>query len=257
MFLEKVAVEKRAEVTASREKQPLEKLKAMASNQEDGRSLVQALAQPGVRIIAEVKKKSPSAGDLGCRLSPTELARAYESAGASAISVLTDGPHFGGSLADLTDVKNATSLPVLRKDFIIDEYQLYEAKAAGADAVLLIAALLSPEELSALLETARAIGLDALVEVHDEEDLEKALATDARLIGINCRNLRTLEVDTKTFFEMAHRVPGNRLIVAESGISSNRELRALASAGFAGALIGSSLTKSADPAEKLKELIEA
>lgn len=271
MFLERVAAEKRAEVETRKRLRPLEELRDAHSAGGRGvprnaqgpggrgvrRGLIEAIEAPGMSVIAEVKRKSPSAGDFGSSMTAGEIAAAYESAGAAAISVLTDEPHFGGSLEDLSEVRKVVGLPLLRKDFIIDEYQLHEARAYGADGVLLIAGMLKFGELNNLLEEARALGLDALVEVHDEVDLEKALATDARLIGINSRNLMTLEIDTSIFFELKELIYEDRLLVAESGISEPSQVKELDEAGFHGALIGSALMRSGDPKYMLSELIGA
>lgn len=253
MFLDDVKVEKRIEVDRAKSRMPLERL-ASASAGKPGASLEAALRAPGMNIIAEVKRRSPSAGNFATAMTPSELAAAYERAGASAISVLTDNLHFGGSLDDLEEVGRATNLPVLRKDFIVDEYQLYEAKTRGADACLLITTMLDLDEFIRLFELAKALSLDVLVEVHDEADLEKALAVDAPVVGINCRNLRTLEVNLDIFFRLVSLVPKDRLVVAESGISEPDQLRALEEAGFAGALIGSALMRSGDPEYTLAKL---
>lgn len=206
------------------------------------------------RIIAEVKKASPSKGIIRPDFDPVAIARSYESAGAAAISVLTDEEFFQGHLDYLTDCREAVSLPVLRKDFTIDEFQIFEARHAGADAVLLIAALLDTGKLTDFRLLAESLGMTALVEVHDEVELESALASGAAVIGINNRNLQTFEVTLDTTFRLAPRIPPGKVIVSESGIATNDDLRLLADAGVYAALVGESLMRAADPGEKLKEL---
>lgn len=257
MFLDAVAVEKRAEVGVAKLKKPLRDLIREVSGlpARSTTTLAESIASPGLGIIAEIKRRSPSRGNLGCEMSTAELARAYERAGAAAISVLTDSAHFGGSLADLREARKSTGLPLLRKDFIIDEYQLFEARAYGADAVLLIAGLLGSEELARFLSVAREIGLDALVEVHNEEELERAVNAGADIIGVNSRDLKTLTVDTAVFYDLIPLIPEGRLSVAESGISEPEELRALRELGADAALIGAALTGCGDPERKLKELV--
>ncbi len=198
-------------------------------------------------LIAEVKRRSPSAGTISAGLDPVAHARAYAAAGASAISVLTDGPYFGGSLADLEAVAAAVPVPCLRKDFILDELQLLEARVAGASAVLLIVRALSQERLVALLAAARAAGLAALVEVHDAAELDRALDTDARYLGVNSRNLDTFAIDVRAAWALLGRIPADRVAIAESGMASEADVRAAAAAGADGVLIGTALSGAADP----------
>ena len=205
-----------------------------------------ALARPGLSIVAEHKRRSPSAGTIREDLTLEEVVDAYQRAGAAAVSVLTEGPHFGGSLGDLCAARRTTALPLLRKDFIVDVYQLHEALAAGADAVLLIVAALTDSELGRLHEQAAALGLAALVEIHDQDELERAARIGARLIGINNRDLTTLEVDTRRTLELAPRVPDGSLIVAESGFTRSGELEQLSNAGIDAVLVGEALMRSAD-----------
>ena len=207
------------------------------------------------RIIAEVKKASPSKGVIREDFDPAAIARGYEAAGAAALSVLTDQNFFQGHISHLTDCRAATSLPTLRKDFIVDECQIEQARAAGADAVLLIAALLDTDALRSFREKAESLGMAALVEAHDERELESALTSGARIVGINNRDLRTFEVNFETTFRLAPRIPPGRIIVSESGIRSNDHLRRLADAGVDAALIGETLLMAPDPAQKLRELI--
>jgi indole-3-glycerol phosphate synthase len=217
-----------------------------------------AAARPdraGIAVIAEVKRRSPSKGDLAPGLDPAALARDYETGGAACLSVLTDAEFFGGSAADLQAARSACSLPVLRKDFTVVEADLYDARIMGADAVLLIVAALSDEELARFTALAGALGLAALVEVHDEEELRRALDAGAALIGVNQRDLRTFEVDTARAERVRAAVPAGVTTVAESGIRTGEDLRRLAAAGFDAALIGETLVVSGDPRRALRELL--
>jgi len=206
------------------------------------------------RIIAEIKRRSPSRGELRDGFDPAGIARAYADAGAAAISVLTDAHYFGGSLEVFRQVRAAVELPLLRKDFLIDEYQLDEARVAGADAVLLIVAALPAERLAALQVHAEALGLDALVEVHDASELEVALEVGARVIGINNRDLQSFEVDLATTEALAPRVGAGRTVVAESGIFTAQDVRRLAAAGAHAHLVGEALMRQPDPGRALAEL---
>jgi len=208
----------------------------------------------GLAVIAEVKRRSPSKGDLVADLDPAALARAYEAGGAACLSVLTDGPHFGGSAADLAAARAATSLPVLRKDFTVGEIDLYDARVMGADAVLLIVAALADDELARFVALAGRLGLAALVEVHDEDELNRALGAGATLVGVNQRDLRTFEVDTDLAALVRARIPDEIVSVAESGISDAADVRRLAAAGFDAILVGEALVTAADPTAALLEL---
>lgn len=212
-----------------------------------GRDFTAALRVPGLSLIAEHKRRSPSAGAIREDLRLEDVVGAYERGGAAALSVLTDAPNFGGSLGDLKAARGLTQLPILRKDFVVDRYQVLEAAAAGADAVLLIAAALEDDELSTLAAAAADCGLAALVEVHDAGELERAQAAGARLIGINNRNLTTLQVDTATTFELLPRLAGSgATVVAESGLRERSQLDELAGAGVDAVLIGESLMRAPD-----------
>lgn len=206
-----------------------------------------------VVLIAEIKRQAPSVGELNTTLSPPGLATVYESAGAAAVSVLTDSD-FAGELDDLRSARQAVSLPVLRKDFIIDPVQLYEARAAGADAVLLIVGALAGDRLGEMMAAADELGMGALLEVHDESELERALGIEARVIGINNRDLRTFEVDLETTERLAPLVPGDRVLVSESGISSPEQVRHLGGQGVDAVLVGSALVKHGDPSRLAAEL---
>ena len=220
------------------------------------------LAHPGVSIIAEVKRASPSRGALNMGLDPAQLAVTYASAGAQAISVLTEERHFRGQLADLADVRRAldssdVARPILRKDFIVDPYQLLEARAWGADAVLLIAAVLDVENLEALMQEALSLGLTPLIEVHNEEELEAVLPLEPPVIGINNRNLEDFTVDLGTTEKLVSLIPSASLIVSESGIHEADQMRQLATLGVDAALIGEALVTAAGPAATLQEFREA
>ena len=206
-------------------------------------------------MIAEFKRRSPSRGVIREGLDPAAVAQAYEAAGAAALSVLTEPEHFGGSLEDLRQARAATLLPALRKDFVVDPYQVWEAWAAGADAVLLIVAALSDAELKGLLATAGEATLDALVEVHDRGELDRALAAGARLVGVNNRDLRTLEVSLDTSIGLGPLVPGGVVKVAESGIRTGDDVRRLRECGFDAVLVGEHLMASPDPGAALEALI--
>jgi indole-3-glycerol phosphate synthase len=218
--------------------------------------VTQNVAQSGIAIIAELKKASPSKGLIRADFRPSEIAVELEQAGAAALSVLTDEPFFQGSLDNLRIASSSTSLPCLRKDFIVDEFQIVEAKANQADAILLIVAALDQKELVALAKAARTLALDVLCEAHDEEELQRALDAGCDLIGINSRNLRTFEVDLETAFRLADKIPTTCVRVAESGIQSGADLARLRSAGYEAFLIGESLMIADHPGRALARLIE-
>jgi indole-3-glycerol phosphate synthase len=242
-------------VDARRRELPQADLEARLGDKVEGRPFNEALTRPGLSLIAEFKRRSPSAGALAPEsLEVGTQVQAYERGGAAALSVLTDEPHFGGSLADLRAARSAGDLPIIRKDFIVDPYQLYEAAVNGADAVLLIVAALSDRDLRALREEARSIDLDCLVEVHDAEELERALEAGAEVIGINNRNLDDMSVDIATTFELMPDVPAGKTVVAESGISGREELEELDRVGVDAVLIGGALMAAADPEAKVREL---
>jgi len=223
----------------------------------EDRPFNEALVRPGLSLIAEFKRRSPSAGDISADAAIGDQVGAYERGGAAALSVLTDERHFGGSLEDLRAARAACDLPILRKDFIVDPYQLYEAAVSGADAVLLIAWALDDRELRALYDEARGLDLDCLVEVHDEAELQRALELDAEVIGINNRNLDDGTVDVSTTYELMPDVPAGKAVVAESGISTRAELEELERVGVDAVLIGSALMAADDPEAKVRELTGA
>jgi indole-3-glycerol phosphate synthase len=214
-----------------------------------------ALAAPGVRVIAECKRRSPSRGILRAEYDPAAIARGYAEAGAAAISVLTEPTFFDGALTHLQAVRAAVDVPLLRKDFIVDHFQLLEARAAGADAVLLIVAALDHEALAQLSREARALDLDVLVEVHDEAELDRAMSAGADIIGVNNRNLRTLAVDVDASFRLAARLPPGAVAVAESGLKTGADIRRLQAAGYRAFLIGERFMAAPDPGEALAGLL--
>jgi len=214
-----------------------------------------ALSKPGMQIIAEVKRSSPSKGALATIADPAELALSYEQAGAAVISVLTEGRRFGGSAADLIAVRSAVGIPVLRKDFTVTEYQVYETRALGADLILLIVAALSDSQLRDYQALAVELGLSVLVEVHNEEELEQALAIDAKIIGVNARNLKTLEIHNDAFSKLLPLITGDRIRVAESGISTREEVVLAEIAGAKAILVGETLVRAGDPALAISTLL--
>jgi indole-3-glycerol phosphate synthase len=224
-------------------------------------SFLKAISKTGeLAIIAEMKRASPSAGEIVKHYSPAKLAKAYQENGAAAISVLTEEDHFQGSLDHLKEAKKAARLPILRKDFIVDPYQIYEAKLAGASAVLLIIAILSADEYSELLKAATSLEMDALVEVHSSRELDQALGQSPqspKIIGINNRNLKDLTVDLETTFDLLQEIPKGVRVVSESGIQTPETIRELKKKGVAAALVGEHLLKSKDPGAALKALVQA
>jgi indole-3-glycerol phosphate synthase len=221
------------------------------------RGFARELSGDSRRIIAEIKRSSPSKGLIRADFSPLAIARDYADHGASAISVLTEEKFFQGSLTYLEEIKTAVTVPLLRKDFIIDPYQLTEARSYGADAILLIAAVLDATVLRDLRETATALSLDSVVEVHNEEELERALDAGAEIIGINNRSLQTFEVSLATTEKLAPRVPGGILIISESGIDGAEQIRQVERWGIHNFLIGESLMRAPSPGEKLQELLRS
>lgn len=235
----------------------LDELKELAAERDPALDLPSILRGEGVTVIAEVKRKSPSKGELAEIPDPAELAQAYEAGGASCISVLTEQRRFGGCLDDLKQVRSSVEIPVLRKDFIVTSYQLWEARAAGADLALLIVAALNDEELVSLIERAESIGIHVLVEVHDEEELQRAIDANAKIIGVNARNLKTLEVDRDVFSRLAPLVPQDVVLVAESGVRGPRDLVEYASYGADAVLVGEALVTGDDPRQACHDLVTA
>jgi len=255
--LEEIVARTRERVAEWSALRPVDELQLFAELAPPPRSLADALARPGgVNVIAEHKRRSPSRGAIREDLEPADVARGYEKAGAAALSVLTDEPFFGGRIEHLVAARAATTLPVLRKDFVVDAWQVWEARAAGADAVLLIVAALEDDELESLIALAGKAGLDALVEVHDRSELDRAFSAGARIVGVNNRNLKTLEVSLDTALSLSPAIPDGVVAVAESGIRTGDDIRRLREAGFAAFLIGERLMSAPDPGAALRSLLE-
>jgi indole-3-glycerol phosphate synthase len=220
----------------------------------EGRPFAEALSRPGTSVIAEHKRRSPSAGTIRDGASCADIVAAYERGGAAAVSILTEEEHFGGSLANLREARAATELPVLRKDFTIDPYQLYEAKVAGADGVLLVVGSLEQSDLASLYAQAQELDLDALVEIHDGEELELALELDCDVIGINNRNLEDFSVDIQRTFDLLADVPAGKVVVSESGIHHRGQIEELEQVGVDAVLVGEAIMRAADPEGALRDL---
>jgi indole-3-glycerol phosphate synthase len=256
MILDTIIETKRREVAARKAATPLAGLEKMIASMPPARDFKAALvAGAGCAIIAEVKRRSPSRGLLRADFDPVRIAQEYEHCGAAAVSVLTDETFFGGCNADLAAVKSAVSLPVLRKEFIIDPYQVCETREIGADAILLIAAILTEGQLREYRELADSLGLVALVEIHDREELEKALSAGAEIVGINNRDLNTFATDLRTSMELSPLIPKDRIAVSESGIRTRGEIETLSKAGIRAFLIGETLIAALEIGPKLKELL--
>lgn len=255
MILDEIIEHKRHEVSESKKRHSLANLRGSIVARKAGRFAGAIGTADTLSLIAEVKKASPSRGVLRTAFNPSELAALYLKGGASAISVLTDSRYFQGDISHMVQAKEAAGLPVLRKDFIIDEYQIWESAAVGADAILLIVAGLAGTQLSEYLQLASEIGLDALVEVHDRVQLDSALKAGARIIGINNRDLRIFKTDIKTTLELAPDVPDGHILVSESGIHTREDARKVREAGADAILVGESLVTSDDIPAKIQELI--
>lgn len=256
MFLQEIIRSKRKEIRQRKSKPALVDYKARIKDLPPPRDFQRVLEQPGsCRLITEIKKASPSKGILRERFNPMEIAKLYESNGAVALSVLTDEPFFKGKLSLLTEIQEISRLPLLQKDFILDEFQLYEARVYGADAVLLITTLLETSQLIEYQAVARELGLDALVEVHTHKEAEQALESGAGIIGINNRNLKTFETDLNVTFSLIKEIPDNRLVVSESAIGTRADVERLVEAGADALLVGESLLKAKDIGQKMKELM--
>jgi indole-3-glycerol phosphate synthase len=246
-----------ADLAIRMEQVSLDDLKAQAERQQPALDPMPAFRAEGVSVIAEVKRCSPSKGALAAIADPAQLAVDYAAGGAAAISVLTEQRRFGGTLDDLRAVRANVDVPVLRKDFLTTSYQLWEARAAGADLALLIVAALEQPALESLIERSRSIGLTPLVEVHDEAELERALAADADLIGVNARNLKTLEIDRSTFERLAPMIPDGVVRVAESGVRGPHDVIEYAKAGANVVLVGETLVRDDDPRASVADLVAA
>lgn len=256
--LSEIIAKKRERVAAAKGVVPLEEMRRLAFESRrntNPHALLTALRSDGINIIAEFKRRSPSKGTIRADADVTGITRSYEAGGAVGISVLTEEDYFAGSLDDLRQAKAAVKLPVLRKDFVFDEYQVYESAAAGADAILLIVATLDDRALSHLRRVAEyELAMDALIEVHTSDELKRAAAIGARLIGVNNRDLRTFEVSLETSLSLASQMPADAVAVSESGLHSPDDLRRLHEAGYSGFLIGETLMRTDKPAEALRSL---
>jgi indole-3-glycerol phosphate synthase len=255
--LEQLISATRERVEQRKGERPLAELEREVAERGEGRPFREALAHPGTSLVAEYKRRSPSAGVIREGASVTDVVQAYERGGAAALSVLTEEDHFGGSLADLREARAASALPILRKDFTLDPYQLYEATAAGADAVLLVVGSLHRDDLAHLYEEARALDLDALVEIHDEAELAVALELDVDVIGINNRNLEDFTVDLGRTFELLADVPAGKTVVSESGIVYREQIEELERVGVDAVLVGETLMRAANPEFACRELTGA
>ncbi len=263
--LDEIIAGVREDLGARRALTSLESIKAAAAASAPARDAFAALGgsedqssrDHTLRVISEVKRKSPSKGALAEIADPAVLAAEYEAGGASVISVLTEARRFGGSLDDLDAVRATVNIPVLRKDFTVDEYQIYEARAHGADLVLLIVAALNDQLLKSFLELTHQLGMNALVETHTEEEIQRAIKAGAKIIGVNVRNLKTLDVDPATFGKLAPLIPAHAVIVAESGVESAEQVALYGSAGADAILVGEALVKHANPRATVAEFITA
>ncbi|MCA1830125.1 MAG: indole-3-glycerol phosphate synthase TrpC [Actinobacteria bacterium] len=254
-FLERITDARRQDAVRRAALGALDEARAAVPSAPPPRDFAAALAAPGMSLIAEVKRSSPSAGAINAAADPVAQARAYEAGGARAISVLTEPDHFGGSLDDLRAVRRVAGVPVLRKDFIVEPLQVWEARAAGADAVLLIVAALEQTGLVALYDLAESLGMAALVEVHDVTEMWRAREAGARIVGINTRNLATLEVDPDTVKQLRPLAPDGALVVGESGVKTREDVSSLEQIGCDAVLVGEALMRAADPAAKIRDLL--
>lgn len=255
-ILDEICASTRVQVQERMALVPEAQLAERVSASSEGRPFLESLSRPGMSVIAEFKRRSPTAGEIRPGAQVGEIARAYEDSGAAALSVLTESENFGGSLEDLAEARAASSLPVIRKDFVIDPYQVTEAAAAGADAILLIVAALDDRELTLLHARAEEMGLDVLVEVHDSDELDRALsAIDPDLIGINNRDLRDFSVDTARTESLMAEIPAGKTVVSESGIRSAEQVERLELSGVDAVLVGESLMRVPDPGAALRELL--
>jgi len=255
--LDRILEARRRRIEESKARVPLARLQQSAEEHGNRRDFAAAISGATLRVIAELKQASPSRGILRQDYQPKEIASSYEAAGAAALSVLTEPDYFRGKLEDLAGARDAVGLPVLRKDFIVDDYQVYESAAAGADAILLIVAALADNDLKNLIELARRLKLATLVEVHTEEELRRAQEAGAQIIGVNNRDLKTLGVDLETSFRLRSKIPSSCLAVSESGIKAPADMKRLNEAGYDAVLIGERFMTRPDPGKELAELLGA
>jgi indole-3-glycerol phosphate synthase len=254
-FLDTVVERTQADLAARKRAVPADELRSRLEPARRGRPFSEALITEGISLIAEMKRASPSRGPIRPDASVRDIVTAYQAAGARAVSVLTEPAYFGGSLDDLVEARASCDLPLLRKDFVVDEYQVLEARAAGADAVLLIVAALGAERLVELMAATSDLGMDSLVEVHDEEEVEVAVEAGAEVLGVNNRDLHSLEVDLDTTFRLLADVPAGTVVVAESGITRPEDVESLERAGVDAILVGEALMRADDPVRAVRELL--
>ncbi|MEW5719319.1 MAG: indole-3-glycerol phosphate synthase TrpC [Chloroflexota bacterium] len=256
MILDEIVANKHGEVAEAKTRVALAEIRARAQAAPAPRDFARALKRECVALIAEIKRASPSRGELNAHVDPPPRARAYAEHGAAAISVLTDAKYFNGSLDDLRAVRAVVDAPVLRKDFIVDEYQIYQARAGGADAILLIVRVLSDAQLREYGALAQSLGMSALVEIHDESELDRALAADARIVGINNRNLADFTVDLATTEMLAPKIGCGKIVVAESGVFTRAEVERVARVGVHAVLVGEALMRAEEVGAKVRELAD-
>jgi indole-3-glycerol phosphate synthase len=255
-MLDKIVADKKEELKQRKKAVPVSELEASIAQRAGTLDFAAALKKDGVSLIAEVKRASPSRGVLCHDFNPVALANTYADNGAAAISVLTESKYFQGNLDHLVEIREAVEIPILRKDFIFDPYQVYESRAYGADALLLIVAILEQEQLDELSTLSHELGLNCLVEVHNESEVDRALRSSARIIGINNRNLSTFSVDINTTQRLRALIPEDRVVVSESGISNRRDIDNLKRWGVNAALVGEALITAGDIAAKMRELVK-
>ena len=258
-FLDDILHSKRGAVIEAKRKEPLPDLKRRIRDIEPPRDFLRAVSLPEtnrIQLVAEIKQASPSKGMLRERFVPIEIGREYEEAGASALSVLTEERFFLGSLGHISPIRAAVKLPILRKDFIIDEYQIFEARAFEADAILLVVTLLDDYQLKDFTDTAKGLGMGCLIEVHAEREIERALSISAEMIAINNRDLRTFKTDLEVTFRLLNKIPDKHTVIAESGIGTRQDIQRLQAAGLDAVLIGETFMRSTDIRRKIHELFE-
>jgi indole-3-glycerol phosphate synthase len=255
-ILDKIVVKKRQEIESDRRRVPIVRLEESEIFFRECYSLRDFILNPGLSgVIAEFKRKSPSKGIINDSVSVKEVTNGYVAAGASALSVLTDRSFFGGRKMDLVEARNVNKVPILRKDFMLDEYQVVEAKALGADIILLIASILTPQEIQNLAKLAKNLGMNVLLEVHNKEELERSVCSDLDAIGVNNRNLGTFEVTVQHSYDLVDLIPNDFLKISESGLSEPKTITELRNAGFNGFLIGENFMKQANPGKAMQEFV--
>ena len=255
-ILKEIVLKKKEKILLAKQQLSENDLKAKIQNLAPTRPFVEAINKPrSISLIAEIKRQSPSGGIIRQDFNHQEIAKIYQDSGAQAISVLTEEDYFGGNISYINEIKNLVALPILRKDFILEVYQVYESRLFGADAILLIADLLSKEKMSELIQLANSLGLDCLIEIHNEKDLKKALSLKVPLIGINNRDLHTLKIDLKTTEKLFPLIPKDKIVVVESGIKSNQDVLFLKILGVNAVLIGEAFMEAQDIKKKIEELM--